>query len=42
MTDWDEIRTHFPALQGRVDLNTTVGGPMCREAVEPVRKYFDE
>ncbi len=32
MTDWDEIRTHFPALQDRVDLNTAGGGPMCREA----------
>ena len=42
MTDWDEIRTHFPALQGRVDLNTAGGGPMCREAVERVRQYFDE
>lgn len=41
MTDWDEVRTHFPALQGRVYLNTAGGGPMCREAVERVRQYYD-
>ena len=42
MTDWDAIRAHFPALHGRVDLNTAGGGPMCREAVERVRQYYDE
>ena len=42
MTDWDEIRTHFPALQDRVYLNTAGGGPICREAAERVHQYYDE
>ena len=42
MTDWDEIRTHFPALEGRVYLNTAGGGPICREAAERVHQYYDE
>jgi len=42
VTDWSEIRTHFPALEAQVYLNTAGGGPMSREAVEAVRHYYDE
>ncbi len=42
MPNWDALRTHFPALEGRVDLNTAGGGPMCREAADAAHAYFDE
>lgn len=42
MTDWSALRAHFPALEGRVYLNTAGGGPMSREATEAARAYYDE
>ncbi len=42
MTDWNELRTHFPALEDRVYLNTAGGGPMGREATQAARAYYDE
>jgi selenocysteine lyase/cysteine desulfurase len=42
MIDWRALRDHFPALEGRVYLNTAGGGPMCREAADAARGYYDE
>jgi selenocysteine lyase/cysteine desulfurase len=42
MTDWNALRAHFPALEGRAYLNTAGGGPMGREATDAVRAYYDE
>lgn len=42
MTDWASLRAEFPALEGRVYLNTAGGGPMCPEATEAARAYYDE
>lgn len=38
---WTDFRTHFPALERYVYLNTAGGGPMCREAWEAARSYLD-
>ena len=40
--NWEQIRSYFPGLQHRVDLNTAAGGPLSTFARDAGKQYFDE
>lgn len=41
MPDWNTVRSYFPVLETRVYLNTAGGGPMCRQALDAARGYYE-
>lgn len=39
--DWEALRAGFPALERQAYLNTAGGGPLCPEAWQAVRNYWN-
>lgn len=42
MADWTTFRRQFPALEGRVYMNTAAGGPVSARAASAAMRYYEE